>query len=168
MVWDSDVYVRVEGECDGFFIPQKMPHYAQLHLKTKRQDFHFYLKYHNLSVYTKHSMEEKNWYSLIILEDGKNISSMMVSWGVTWFQIVTWVYFDQVINTLPKICLMIRFSDYQFPVISSNWFLLSFIIGEGWRKQNNQWDDSCKVWLSRRPKAPLFWILVSSDLWGFR
>lgn len=82
MLWDIDAYDRVESECDSFFILQKMPHYAQLHLKTKSQDFHFYLKYHNLSVYTKHSMEEKNWYSLIILEDGKNISSMMVSWGV--------------------------------------------------------------------------------------
>uniref|UniRef100_A0A452R480 Solute carrier family 15 member 2 n=1 Tax=Ursus americanus TaxID=9643 RepID=A0A452R480_URSAM len=81
---DDDVKVTVLGDENNTLLEesirsfQKMPHYAQLHLKTKRQDFHFYLKYHNLSVYTKHSMEEKNWYSLIILEDGKNISSMMV------------------------------------------------------------------------------------------
>ncbi|XP_008051179.1 solute carrier family 15 member 2, partial [Carlito syrichta] len=57
---------------------QKTLHYSELHLKTKSQDFYFHLKYHNLSVYTKHSVEEKNWYSLIIHEDGKSISSMMV------------------------------------------------------------------------------------------
>uniref|UniRef100_A0A8C8YR53 Solute carrier family 15 member 2 n=1 Tax=Prolemur simus TaxID=1328070 RepID=A0A8C8YR53_PROSS len=57
---------------------QKTPHYSKLHLKTKSQDFHFHLKYHNLSVYAEHSVEEKNWYSLIIREDGKSISSMMV------------------------------------------------------------------------------------------
>ncbi|XP_069328796.1 solute carrier family 15 member 2 isoform X2 [Eulemur rufifrons] len=57
---------------------QKTPHYAKLHLKTKSQDFHFHLKHHNLSVYTEHSVQEKNWYSLIIREDGKSISSMMV------------------------------------------------------------------------------------------
>ncbi|XP_045396119.1 solute carrier family 15 member 2 isoform X1 [Lemur catta] len=57
---------------------QKTPHYSKLHLKTKSQDFHFHLKYYNLSVYAEHSVEEKNWYSLIIREDGKSISSMMV------------------------------------------------------------------------------------------
>ncbi|XP_035949624.1 solute carrier family 15 member 2 isoform X2 [Halichoerus grypus] len=81
---DDEVKVTVLGDENNTLLEesirsfQKMPRYAQLHLKTKSQDFHFYLKYHNLSVYTKHSMEEKNWYSLIILEDGKNISSMMV------------------------------------------------------------------------------------------
>lgn len=57
---------------------QTMPHYSKLHLKTKREDFHFQLKYHNLSVYTEHSVEEKKLYTLIIREDGKSISSMMV------------------------------------------------------------------------------------------
>ncbi|XP_062967117.1 solute carrier family 15 member 2 isoform X1 [Cynocephalus volans] len=57
---------------------QKTPHYSKLHLKTKSQDLHFHLKYQNLSVYTEHSVEEKNWYSLIIREDGKSISSIMV------------------------------------------------------------------------------------------
>ncbi|XP_053420879.1 solute carrier family 15 member 2 [Nycticebus coucang] len=60
---------------------QKTPHYFRLHLKTKSHDFHFHLKYHNLSVYTDHTVEEKNGYSLIIREDGKNISSMMVKDG---------------------------------------------------------------------------------------
>ncbi|XP_053759405.1 solute carrier family 15 member 2 isoform X1 [Panthera pardus] len=81
---DDEVKVTVLGDENNTLLEeslrsfQKMPHYAQLHLKTKSQDFHFYLKYHNLSVYTKHSVEEKNWYSLILREDGKNISSMMV------------------------------------------------------------------------------------------
>ncbi|XP_004675226.1 PREDICTED: solute carrier family 15 member 2 isoform X2 [Condylura cristata] len=57
---------------------QKMPHYSKLNLKAKSQEFHFYLDYHNLTVNTNSSVEEKNWYSLIIREDGKNISSMMV------------------------------------------------------------------------------------------
>lgn len=55
-----------------------MPHYSKLHLKTKSQNFHFQLKYHNVSVYTEHPVEEKMWYTLIIREDGKSISSMMV------------------------------------------------------------------------------------------
>ncbi|XP_049484223.1 solute carrier family 15 member 2 [Panthera uncia] len=81
---DDEVKVTVLGDENNTLLEeslrsfQKMPHYAQLHLKTKSQDFHFYLKYHNLSVYTKQSVEEKNWYSLILREDGKNISSMMV------------------------------------------------------------------------------------------
>ena len=62
-----------------FFILQNMPHYSKLHLKTKSQNFHFQLKYHNVSVYTEHSVEEKMWYTLIIREDGESISSMMVS-----------------------------------------------------------------------------------------
>ncbi|XP_003991740.4 solute carrier family 15 member 2 isoform X1 [Felis catus] len=81
---DDEVKVTVLGDENNTLLEeslrsfQKMPHYAQLHLKTKSQDFHFYLTYHNLSVYTKHSVEEKNWYSLILREGGKNISSMMV------------------------------------------------------------------------------------------
>ncbi|VFV33408.1 solute carrier family 15 member 2 [Lynx pardinus] len=81
---DDEVKVTVLGDENNTLLEeslrsfQKMPHYAQLHLKTKSQDFHFYLTTHNLSVYTKHSVEEKNWYSLILREDGKNISSMMV------------------------------------------------------------------------------------------
>ncbi|XP_006162428.1 solute carrier family 15 member 2 [Tupaia chinensis] len=57
---------------------QKTPHYFKLHLSTKSQDLRFHLKYQNLSIYTEHSVEEKNWYSLLIHEDGKSISSMMV------------------------------------------------------------------------------------------
>lgn len=79
MLRHYDVQNGVEGECDRFFILQKMPQYSKLHLKTKSQDFHFHLKYHNLSVYTEHSVEEKKWYSLIIREDGESVSSMMVS-----------------------------------------------------------------------------------------
>ncbi|XP_026916772.1 solute carrier family 15 member 2 isoform X2 [Acinonyx jubatus] len=80
---DDEVKVTVLGDENNTLLEEslrsfQMPHYAQLHLKTKSQDFHFYLTYHNLSVYTKHSVEEKNWYSLILREYGKNISSMMV------------------------------------------------------------------------------------------
>uniref|UniRef100_H0WH76 Solute carrier family 15 member 2 n=1 Tax=Otolemur garnettii TaxID=30611 RepID=H0WH76_OTOGA len=84
---DDDVKVTVVGNENHSLLVesiksfQKTPHYFRLHLKTKSQDFHFHLKYHNLSVYTEHSVEEKNGYSLIIREDGKNISSMMVKDG---------------------------------------------------------------------------------------
>ncbi|EPQ13393.1 Solute carrier family 15 member 2 [Myotis brandtii] len=81
---DDEVKVTVVGDDNNSLLPesirsfQKMPHYSKLHLKTKSQDFRFHLKYHNLSVYTEHSVEEKKWYSLIIREDGESISSMMV------------------------------------------------------------------------------------------
>ncbi|XP_006189927.2 solute carrier family 15 member 2 [Camelus ferus] len=81
---DDEVKVTVLGDKNNSLSAesirpfQKMPHYSKLHLKTKSQNFHFQLKYQNLSVYTEHSVEEKKWYSLIIREDGKNISSMMV------------------------------------------------------------------------------------------
>ncbi|XP_004577909.2 solute carrier family 15 member 2 [Ochotona princeps] len=57
---------------------QKTPNYSKMHMKAKSQNFSFHLNYHNLSVYTEHFVKERNWYSLIIREDGKNISSMMV------------------------------------------------------------------------------------------
>ncbi|KAL2805021.1 solute carrier family 15 member 2 isoform b [Daubentonia madagascariensis] len=81
---DDEVKVTVLGNENNSLLVesiksfQKIPHYSKLHLKTKSQDFYFHLKYHNSSVYTEHSVEEKNWYSLIIREDGKHISSMMV------------------------------------------------------------------------------------------
>ncbi|PNJ63800.1 solute carrier family 15 member 2 isoform X2 [Pongo pygmaeus] len=81
---DDEVKVTVVGnENNSLLIEsiksfQKTPHYSKLHLKTKSQDFHFHLKYHNLSLYTEHSVQEKNWYSLVIREDGNSISSMMV------------------------------------------------------------------------------------------
>ncbi|XP_057553054.1 solute carrier family 15 member 2-like isoform X2 [Hippopotamus amphibius kiboko] len=81
---DDEVKVTVLGDGNNSLLAesirsfQKMPHYSKLHLKTKSQNFHFQLKYHNLSVYTEHSVEEKNWYTLIIREDGKSISSVMV------------------------------------------------------------------------------------------
>ncbi|XP_004606736.2 solute carrier family 15 member 2 isoform X1 [Sorex araneus] len=81
---DDEVKVTVLGDKNNSLLSesiksfQKMPHYSKLHLKTKHQAFHFHLKYQNISVYTEHPVEEKNWYSLIIREDGKNISSMMV------------------------------------------------------------------------------------------
>nr|XP_058920491.1 solute carrier family 15 member 2 isoform X2 [Kogia breviceps] len=81
---DNEVKVTVLGDENNSLLAesiksfQKMPHYSKLHLKTKSQNFHFQLKYHNLSVYTEHSVEEKKWYTLIIQEDGKSISSMMV------------------------------------------------------------------------------------------
>ncbi|CAK6441705.1 unnamed protein product [Pipistrellus nathusii] len=83
-VADDEVKVTVIGDDNNSLLPesiksfQKMPQYSKLHLKTKSQDFHFHLKYHNLSVYTEHSVEEKKWYSLIIREDGESVSSMMV------------------------------------------------------------------------------------------
>ncbi|KAL4824278.1 hypothetical protein H8958_017856 [Nasalis larvatus] len=81
---DDDVKVTVvENENNSLLIEsinsfQKTPRYSKLHLKTKSQNFHFHLKYHNLSLYTEHSVQEKNWYSLVIREDGNSISSMMV------------------------------------------------------------------------------------------
>ncbi|XP_030797660.1 solute carrier family 15 member 2 isoform X2 [Rhinopithecus roxellana] len=81
---DDDVKVTVVGnENNSLLIEsiksfQKTPRYSKLHLKTKSQNFHFHLKYHNLSLYTEHSVQEKNWYSLVIREDGNSISSMMV------------------------------------------------------------------------------------------
>ncbi|XP_059776981.1 solute carrier family 15 member 2 isoform X2 [Balaenoptera ricei] len=81
---DNEVEVTVLGDENNSLLAesiksfQKMPHYSRLHLKTKSQNFHFQLKYHNLSVYTEHSVEEKKWYTLIIREDGRSISSMMV------------------------------------------------------------------------------------------
>ncbi|XP_025232730.1 solute carrier family 15 member 2 isoform X2 [Theropithecus gelada] len=81
---DDEVKVTVVGnENDSLLIEsiksfQKTPQYSKLHLKTKSQNFHFHLKYHNLSLYTEHSVQEKNWYSLVIREDGNSISSMMV------------------------------------------------------------------------------------------
>lgn len=82
MLQYCNVQYGVEGVCDlqfMFFILQKTPQYSKLHLKTKSQNFHFHLKYHNLSLYTEHSVQEMNWYSLVIREDGNSISSMMVS-----------------------------------------------------------------------------------------
>uniref|UniRef100_A0A8C3YVR1 Solute carrier family 15 member 2 n=1 Tax=Catagonus wagneri TaxID=51154 RepID=A0A8C3YVR1_9CETA len=81
---DDEVKVKVLGNGNNSLLEesiksfQKMPQYSRLHLKTKSHDFHFQLKYHNLSVYTEHSVEEKKLYTLIIREDGKSISSMMV------------------------------------------------------------------------------------------
>ncbi|XP_007942089.1 solute carrier family 15 member 2 [Orycteropus afer afer] len=81
---DGEVRVTVLGDNRSSLLEesiksfQKIPYYSKLHLNTKSQDFHFHLKYHNFSVYTEHSVEEKNWYSLILHGNGKNISSMMV------------------------------------------------------------------------------------------
>uniref|UniRef100_A0A8B9WNH3 Solute carrier family 15 member 2 n=1 Tax=Bos mutus grunniens TaxID=30521 RepID=A0A8B9WNH3_BOSMU len=81
---DDEITVTVQGDKNNTLLAesiksfQNMPHYSKLHLKTKSQNFHFQLKYHNVSVYTEHSVEEKMWYTLIIREDGESISSMMV------------------------------------------------------------------------------------------
>uniref|UniRef100_A0A452ESH5 Solute carrier family 15 member 2 n=1 Tax=Capra hircus TaxID=9925 RepID=A0A452ESH5_CAPHI len=81
---DDEVKVTVLGDENNTLLAesiksfQNMPHYSKLHLKTKSQNFHFQLKYHNVSVYTEHPVEEKMWYTLIIREDGESISSMMV------------------------------------------------------------------------------------------
>ena len=168
LLWDCSVQGGVEGECNRLFILQNMPHYSKLHLMTKSQNFHFQLKYHNVSVYTEHPVKEKIWYTLIIREDGESISSMMVSEEWPNFQII-FEYDDWLINILPRIYLMIKFYDYHFLLDTDYWFLLPSIVGEGWRKQNNQWDDSHEVWMSRRPR-PLCSLEsgVSSELWGFR
>uniref|UniRef100_A0A8C5NY81 Solute carrier family 15 member 2 n=1 Tax=Jaculus jaculus TaxID=51337 RepID=A0A8C5NY81_JACJA len=81
---DNEVQVMVMGNGNSSLLVepvkafQKPTHYSKLHLKTKFQGFHVYLKYHNLSVHNEHPVEEKHWYSLIIHEDGKSIYSMMV------------------------------------------------------------------------------------------
>lgn len=81
---DDEVKLTVLGNNNNSLLAdsiksfQKTPHYSKIHLNTKSQDFYFHLKYHNLSIYTEHSVEERNWYSLIIREDGKSISSIMV------------------------------------------------------------------------------------------
>ena len=167
LLWDCSVQGGVEGECNRLFILQNMPHYSKLHLMTKSQNFHFQLKYHNVSVYTEHPVKEKIWYTLIIREDGESISSMMVSEEWPNFQII-FEYDDWLINILPRIYLMIKFYDYHFLLDTDYWFLLPSIVGERWRKQNNQWDDSHEVWMSRRPR-PLCSLEsgVSSELWGF-
>ena len=126
LLWDCSVQGGVEGECDRLFILQNMPHYSKLHLKTKSQNFHFQLKYHNVSVYTEHSVEEKIWYTLIIREDGESISSMMVSEEWPNFQIIL-EYDDWLINILPMIYLMIKFYDYHFLLVTGNWFLLPLL-----------------------------------------
>ncbi|KAK2493733.1 hypothetical protein MC885_016988 [Smutsia gigantea] len=79
---------------------QKMPHYSKLHLKAESQDFHFHLKYHNLSVYTEHSVEEENWYTLIIGKDEKSIFSMMVK--DTEHKASNGMTFVRFVNTLHK------------------------------------------------------------------
>lgn len=81
---DDEVKVAVLGGENNALLTesiksfQKMPHPSKLHLKTESQNFQFHLKYHNLSVYTEHSVEEKKWYTLVIRKDGESISSMMV------------------------------------------------------------------------------------------
>ncbi|XP_066203377.1 solute carrier family 15 member 2 isoform X4 [Saccopteryx leptura] len=81
---DDEVEVTVLGDENNSLLTesiksfQKMPHHSKLLLKTKSQDFHFHLKYHNFSVYTQHYVEEKKYYNLVIREYGKSISSMMV------------------------------------------------------------------------------------------
>ncbi|ELK18081.1 Solute carrier family 15 member 2 [Pteropus alecto] len=70
---DDEVKVRVLGDEDNSLLAVSIKSF-----QTKKQNFHFHLKYHNLSVYTEHSVEERNWYSLVIREDGKSISSIMV------------------------------------------------------------------------------------------
>ncbi|EHB05813.1 Solute carrier family 15 member 2 [Heterocephalus glaber] len=81
---DDEVEVTVLGSENNFLLAesiksfQKPTHYFKLHLHSKSQDFHFHLKYHNLSVHTEYSVVENNWYTVILHADGKNISSMMV------------------------------------------------------------------------------------------
>nr|XP_048310152.1 solute carrier family 15 member 2 [Myodes glareolus] len=57
---------------------QNTTHYSKLHLDTKIQDLHFHLKYNNLSVYNKHSVEEKTCYHLVIHDHGESVSSVLV------------------------------------------------------------------------------------------
>ncbi|XP_049733730.1 solute carrier family 15 member 2 isoform X1 [Elephas maximus indicus] len=81
---DDEVKVTVLGDNNSSLLEesiksfQKTPHYSKLHLNTKSQNFYFYLKYHSFSVYAEHSVGERNWYSLILHGNGKNISSLMV------------------------------------------------------------------------------------------
>lgn len=81
---DDEVQVSVLGNGNTSLLAesiksfQKPTHYFKLHLNSKSQDFHFHLKYHNQSAHAEHSVVENNWYTVILHEDGKNISSMMV------------------------------------------------------------------------------------------
>ncbi|KAM5281940.1 solute carrier family 15 member 2 isoform 1-T1 [Ctenodactylus gundi] len=81
---DDEVKVVVLGNGNNSLLVdsiksfQKPTHYSKLHLNTKSQNVHFHLQYHNLSVYTEHSIEEKNWYSVVIHADGENVTSMVV------------------------------------------------------------------------------------------
>uniref|UniRef100_A0A8C6RNI0 Solute carrier family 15 member 2 n=1 Tax=Nannospalax galili TaxID=1026970 RepID=A0A8C6RNI0_NANGA len=86
---DGEVKVTVLGNGNTSLLVesvksfQKTPHYSNLHLKTKIQDLYFHLKYHNLSVHNKHSVEEKTGYTLIIHEDEKSVSSIMVNVNIS-------------------------------------------------------------------------------------
>uniref|UniRef100_A0A8C4MAR3 Solute carrier family 15 member 2 n=1 Tax=Equus asinus asinus TaxID=83772 RepID=A0A8C4MAR3_EQUAS len=132
---DDEVKVTVLGDENNSLLVesiksfQKMPRYSKLHLKTKSQDFHFNLKYHNLSVYTKHSVEERNWYSLIIRESGKSISSMMVT-GTTAVRFVNTLHKEVNISLGADISLSVGedygVSHYPYKDFSLNLGLLDF------------------------------------------
>ncbi|XP_074070723.1 solute carrier family 15 member 2 [Macrotis lagotis] len=57
-------------------------HYKML-LTTENQSFHFQLQYHNMSVTTKHILEEKNRYSLVIHRVQSGVSSILMKDMVT-------------------------------------------------------------------------------------
>ncbi|XP_052014816.1 solute carrier family 15 member 2 [Apodemus sylvaticus] len=81
---DGEIEVTVLGSRNNSLLVesissfQNTTHYSKLHLEAKSQDLHLRLKYNNLSVHNEHSVEEKNYYQLVIHEDGKSISSMLV------------------------------------------------------------------------------------------
>lgn len=79
---EFDVHTGVDSDCNRLFVLQNTTHYSKLHLDTKIQDLHFHLKYNNLSVYNKHSVEEKTCYHLVIHDHGESVSSVLVSQGI--------------------------------------------------------------------------------------
>lgn len=76
---ESDVHTGVESDYNRLFILQNTMRYSKLHLDTNIQDLHFHLKYNNLSVHNKHSVEEKTCYHLVIHADRESVSSVLVS-----------------------------------------------------------------------------------------
>ncbi|KAM7321981.1 hypothetical protein ACRRTK_018822 [Alexandromys fortis] len=81
---DGEIKVTVLGSRNNSLLVesvssfQNTTHYSKLHLDTKIQDLHFHLKYNNLSVHNKHSVEEKTCYHLVIHKDGESVSSVLV------------------------------------------------------------------------------------------
>ncbi|XP_057621043.1 solute carrier family 15 member 2 [Chionomys nivalis] len=81
---DGEIKVTVLGSRNNSLLVesvssfQNTTHYSKLHLDTKIQDLHFHLKYNNLSVHNKHSVEEKTCYHLVIHEDRESVSSVLI------------------------------------------------------------------------------------------
>ncbi|XP_004642255.1 solute carrier family 15 member 2 isoform X1 [Octodon degus] len=117
---DDDVKVTVLGKGNNSLLAesinsfQKPTHYFKLHLNSKSQDFHFHLKYHNLSVQTEHSVVENNWYTMVLHADGENLSSIMVKNVEN--KTVNGMTTVRFINTLPRDVTISLGTDDSFTV----------------------------------------------------